>query len=743
MVSVEVKNTEIKEQKKENINENKNILASTFGGQKRWVNWKGEELEEGNIKKLPISVNGRTASTADPLTWSTYKEVVNISQEIGIVFTPDQLLLGIDIDHCLNGNEIVHEEKEKIIELIEEAETYTEISPSKTGLHLFLSLTSPLQLIANRKGPFEAYTSGRYFTVTNNPFNEVLPIRTVTTEEAIELLSIIGYPWGKEVQQNIVVPVNTPSQDDATILSKMFASKIGDKIKLLYDGGITAYDNDPSRADMALCSYLAYWTECNAEQMKRMWLNSPLGKRDKTQNRKDYTERTIAVAIQSQQDKKKDIALEIYERANFKINFLNPKLKKEVSYEIAKYLINKYHVKTIGERIRDIYIYKNGIYVLGLNDLKAEIQNILEELTTQNDKNNIIEMVKDSTLADRKDFDVDKNLINLNNGIFDVKNKQFIPHDPKYLFFTKIPVNYDANATCPIIGKFLNEILPEEYIKIILQWFGYCLYRNYFIKKAIIFVGERDTGKSTLLKLFARFIGEENTSGVSLHKIASDKFASSCLYNKHLNAYDELSPDDINDNGSFKMAVGGGIIGGEKKFGEQFEFLNYSKLTFACNKIPDVKDAGDDAYFSRWIIVPFLAEIAKVDKFLTDKITAKEELAGLLNLALLGLSDILQKQNFSYVKNPGEIKKEMLLSGSMIANFAEECLEEEADAWISKDDMYDECAKYTLSKNLPTVTKEFLGRKLPNHSGYIIDSTKKNETKQVRGWRNVKIKSKG
>ena len=35
-----------------------------------------------------------------------------------------------DIDHCLDGNEIVHEERDNIIKLIKEAETYTEISLS-------------------------------------------------------------------------------------------------------------------------------------------------------------------------------------------------------------------------------------------------------------------------------------------------------------------------------------------------------------------------------------------------------------------------------------------------------------------------------------------------------------------------------------------------------------------------------------------------------------------------------------
>jgi putative DNA primase/helicase len=367
---------------------------------------------------------------------------------------------------------------------------------------------------------------------------------------------------------------------------------------------------------------------------------------------------------------------------------------------------------------------------------------MLEELASKHHKDNIIEMIKDLTLADRKDFNVDKNLINLNNGVFNIKNKELMPHNHEYLFFTKIPIDYNINATCPLIQKFMNEILPEENKKIILEWFGYCLYRCYFIKKAMILVGEKDTGKSTVIKLFERFVGKENASGVSLQKMTSDKFASSHLYNKHINVYDDLSFRDINDNGQFKIATGGSVMTGEKKFGEQFQFENFSKLTFACNKIPDVKDTNDDAYFSRWIIIPFLAEIEKIDKFLTEKITTKEELSGLLNLAILGLNEILEKQDFSYDKAPEEIKKEMLLSGSMIANFVNDRLEKHINAWVSKDNMYEEYANYAQSNGLPTIDKPNLGRKLPNHSGYITDGTKLIGKKQTQGWRNVKIKGK-
>jgi archaellum biogenesis ATPase FlaH len=278
------------------LNQN-NILSETFGLQKRWINWK-YEIVNGIKTKVPYQINGIKASTVDPLTWSTYKEIIEASQNMGIVFMPDQLLLGIDLDHCLNENIIVHEQKESIAQLVIEANSYTEISPSGTGLHLYLSLTAPLKLIANKHEPYECYTSGRYFTVTNNPYKEALPIRTVTPEEAINLLSIIGYPWGKkEIQQNIAIPT-TISFDDETILSKMFSSKNGDKIKTLYNGDISAYNNDDSSADMALCSHLAFWTGCNIEQMERMWLVSPLGAREKTQERKDYRDRTINTAIQ-------------------------------------------------------------------------------------------------------------------------------------------------------------------------------------------------------------------------------------------------------------------------------------------------------------------------------------------------------------------------------------------------------------------------------------------------------------
>jgi putative DNA primase/helicase len=412
---------------------------------------------------------------------------------------------------------------------------------------------------------------------------------------------------------------------------------------------------------------------------------------------------------------------------------------------IAGYLIDRYHLKTIGERTRDIYRYKDGIYIFGTNEMRAEIQRMLTSLVSKHYKNEIIEKIKDSTMIDRKEFSADRDLVNLNNGVLNIRTGTITDHDPRHLFFNKIAANYKKESDCARIKKFLSEILDKDDVPIIQEWFGYALYRRYFIKKAIIFVGEGDTGKTTLLRLFERFMGKDNVSGVSLQKITSDKFAAAHFYNKHVNIYDDLSFKDISDNGAFKIATGGGSITGEYKFGEQFQFENYAKLTFACNKIPDVKDPNDTAYFGRWIIIHFRNEVASPDKFLIDKITTPEELSGLLNFALEGLNRLLEKQKFSYNKAPHEIKMEMQRSGSVIAQFVHDCLKEATGNWASKAKMYDAFLRYARSKNLPADTMENLGKKIRNYADYILDGKKletnpltKNKV-QVTGWRNVEV----
>lgn len=308
----------------------------TLQKKKQWVVWKlakvpGASGKPARLTKVPYSTDGRKASSTDPSTWTTYALAKKAADApgskfsgIGITFTPDQTLLGIDIDHVIDATtgKILPEYETEIKKLLAKADTYTELSPSGTGMHLLLLLTGPLPLEANRHAPYEAYTSGRYFTVTEKVLSGTRPVRTVSPEEALKILNITGYPWKKEdkveveTQNGVLLKANgvpmqsvhetNPSADKSTatislsdedVLAKMFASKNGDAIRSLYDGNASAYQDDFSRADSALTSHLAFWTQKDSTQMERMWLNSPLGSRAKTKTRKDYRTRTVTAAI--------------------------------------------------------------------------------------------------------------------------------------------------------------------------------------------------------------------------------------------------------------------------------------------------------------------------------------------------------------------------------------------------------------------------------------------------------------
>jgi hypothetical protein len=286
-----------------------NPLVAALGHNVQWLNFKLVE-RDGKITKVPYYKKTQKASSTDTNTWKTYDEAAkdfadqsNEFDGVGIIFKPDQRLLGIDIDHVLDENgDIVGEHADKIQRLIAEANTYTEISPSGTGLHLMLIVPEGLPLIANRHSPFEAYTSKRFFTVTERLYGEEKEVRVLSNAEALDLLGIIGYPWGKDEPEALASVTSSPSPlpntlEDAAVVEKMFTSKNGEKIKALYGGDTSKYEGDESRADMALCSYLAFWTGKDAAQMERVWVASTLGARKKTQDRKDYRDRTITAAI--------------------------------------------------------------------------------------------------------------------------------------------------------------------------------------------------------------------------------------------------------------------------------------------------------------------------------------------------------------------------------------------------------------------------------------------------------------
>jgi len=419
------------------------------------------------------------------------------------------------------------------------------------------------------------------------------------------------------------------------------------------------------------------------------------------------------------------------------------------TYYLAKYLTEKYNIITIGEKEREMYVYQNGIYRRAENEIiYPEVQRVLQELTTRPAKSDTFSKIADMTSKNRDIFmSAEPNFIPLKNGVYDLDTKMLLPHDPKYRFTSQFPVTYDPDATCPKSEVFFQRVLAEEDVATLQEWLGYYFYRLYTFKKAIILVGEGDTGKTTFLETIINMVGTDNITGVSLHKIEKDTFGAAQLYNKHGNIVDELSAKDITDPGAFKMATGGGSISGEYKYGNRFSFINFAKFTFACNKIPDVKDQDDEAYFLRWMVIRFEKRLDKKIPNFIETLTTEEERSGLFNYAMIGLERLLKQGKFTYSKTPTEIKKEMMQSGSSVAVFCANQIEAEQGYEMTKAQMYDAYADYCSKEGLATETKEHFGRRfsfyVPEVADAQVPDPEKVTSKGVaytRGWRNVKIR---
>jgi putative DNA primase/helicase len=412
---------------------------------------------------------------------------------------------------------------------------------------------------------------------------------------------------------------------------------------------------------------------------------------------------------------------------------------------LVRDLMAEYYFATLVDT-HEVLIYRDGFWRdKGEEFIERECQQRVQncELLTKYKVNEIIGHIQRSTYCSRKMFNRDKWIINVENGLLDVRRKELKPHSPHYFCTIRIPVTYNPSADCPKIKQFFKEVLNPEDIPVIEELFGYCLIPDYSIQRAFLLVGDGANGKSTLLNLLKAFIGAENCAGVPWQALELNRFAKSELDGKLVNMFADIPTQSLSQTGGFKMLTGGDSIGTEKKFKGYFSFVNYARLIFSANKPPKVYNEDSYAFWRRWIILDFPNEFTgeKADKQILEKLTTREELSGLLNLALTGLSRLLKKQEFSYIKSVDDVTEIYLKAADPIFAFLKEKCEVANDQWISKDDLYETFKEYCKTNKIPLKKPNSFARALQNQTFINISSDRVLDGgKRVRVWKGIKWK---
>lgn len=130
-------------------------------------NWVCYRMEErcGQPKPTKVPYNPTTGDKAkanDSTTWTDYEiclAAVERGEYDGICFEFGSGYVGVDLDHCRDVE--TGQVEEWASDIIAHLDSYTEASPSGTGVHIIIRGTLPPS--RRRMGPIEMYDTARFF----------------------------------------------------------------------------------------------------------------------------------------------------------------------------------------------------------------------------------------------------------------------------------------------------------------------------------------------------------------------------------------------------------------------------------------------------------------------------------------------------------------------------------------------------------------------------------------------------
>lgn len=379
--------------------------------------------------------------------------------------------------------------------------------------------------------------------------------------------------------------------------------------------------------------------------------------------------------------------------------------------QFAAKLMETMRIKVLRGSSRDtrtVYVLSNGFYHSGGDiDIELACKEEFGNLYEYSLFKKVYDHILSTNVLESWEFKQPQRTLNIDNGILVYKDNKvkFHPRNNPLEFcdmnFTyKLPLIYDPKAECPNIEALIQQILIDksidvEHLKVIevakafneasleeqkdpefqaeyteqmdkaikiatgedpavaklftfYEFLGMCLMSEYEFKHALLLLGQTHTGKSTLLNIMRKFVGEQNSVTVPIDKMDSSKnrFAAARLNNRFLNACEELPRISINSFDLLKAATSGATMDVESKGVEGKEIINRAKFIFCGNETPTVNPQVFDSTMDRFIAIEctnrFMAAEETTNSELKGKEFTHEEMSGLLNIAIRHLERLLE-----------------------------------------------------------------------------------------------------
>jgi putative DNA primase/helicase len=631
---------------------------------RQWVVWKLEYRGEDRPRKVPVDPKtGQNASTTDKTQWGSLVQALDYFYKhsqmmgLGFVFTSTDPYCGIDIDDCRDSN--TGSIGVWAQELIDKLDSYTEVSPSGTGVKMILNAELPG--IVRRRNKIEMYNDKRYFTITGDIVQNHCEIceRTKQLYEVYELA--FGSPTEEipkhEVKQRDeeIKLKRVQAISDEELIKSASAAKNGEKFSTLYAGTVNGYATE-SEADAALFMMLAYWTRGDAERMEKLFRASGLmrPKFDRRQSGSSWGRIQINGAIAKTK------------------NFYDPDIENLVRNDTAN--ADLFRGMVDGEYLWidewQRWLHWNGVYwernatgevrkaTRMVQEERAQRSGLMMTVNQEEAKAEfkwairsgdaprraaIERLTRDMLARPASEFDKQQLLLPCANGVLDLRTGELRPGKREDMLTRNTGFDYNAEARCPRFDKFLLEIMSEDEEMVAYLWrvFGYALTGDTSERAFFMMHGSGRNGKSTLVETLQALVGAYSQAArfetfLQKYQTRNDpRDDLAILAGARLVVAQEADESKTLDAALIKTLTGGDTVVARFLYGVNFEFKPTFKLFLVTNHSPKINESSH-ALWDRLHYIPF--EKRFTDDEMDPRLGAKlhAELPGILARAVAG-----------------------------------------------------------------------------------------------------------
>ena len=634
-----------------------------------WVLWRRvpDKDKPGETRKTPFQINGERARSNDPATWTTFdnaSKYLLLYEGVGIGISHGYA--AVDIDHCVTNGVL----SEMAQDIVRSLDTYTEFSPSGTGLRLIFKVGNfdydkDRYYINNQKIGLEVYVAGvtkKYVTITGN----VVLDRPIAENRGGELAIVLEkYMQRPHAQEPVVMPTPGAERPDFEVVSMIRRSGQSARFESLWAGDTTGHGGDASAADLALCNMLAFWTGRNREQMDGLFRQSGLyrPKWDELHGANTYGNMTIDRAVND--------CREVYTPRGSA-----PDAVKPIDYTdtgnaqvfARVYKDSAIYVKSVGWLIWDGKVWNDNdldarelaiqltdrmlaeaqieVGVAGDAQTAAAVADDKEAIKAADKAMKRAEAYRSHAKRSRQSaritgllllaqaltqvapdkLDAKPTLLNTPDGMIDLTTGAVTPHDPA-AYCTKITRCAPSVDNAELWRDFLATVTEgkAELVSFLQRIAGMAAIGEVFEENLIIALGDGKNGKSALFNSLAAVMG--NYAGT----ISADVLTTSgkntgaelaTLKGRRLVIAAETEEGARLSSSMVKQLTSTDRIHAERKYKDPEDFMPTHSVVLYTNHLPRV-GSTDSGTWRRLVVIPFGAKITATQevKNYADKLT--------------------------------------------------------------------------------------------------------------------------